>query len=119
MEILGGVTMDESIPFLIITSYCGLIFMIIGIYAIKRKTPMHFWSGTTVKVEEISDIKAYNRANGIMWISYGILMALSGLISLIFGINIGGIFLIILCTVGLIMLVSTYRGIYNKYRKDR
>lgn len=54
--------MEGAIPFAIIVWICALAFIAIGIYVLKRKTPMHFWSGTTVKVEEISDIKAYNKA---------------------------------------------------------
>ena len=34
---------------------------------------MWFWSGKTVKETEISDITAYNHANGIMWIVYSII----------------------------------------------
>lgn len=49
-----------------------IMFIGVGIYSSKRKTPMHFWSGATVKSEEISDIYAYNEANGIMWIVYGL-----------------------------------------------
>ena len=45
----------------------SLLFTGIGIYAWKRKKPMWFWSGSTVKESEISDIAAYNKANGIMW----------------------------------------------------
>jgi len=46
------------------------IFIGIGIYSIKKKTPMHFWSMSPVKLEEISDVKSYNKGNGLMWIVY-------------------------------------------------
>ena len=48
----------------------SLLMTGIGVYAIKREKPMWFWSVTTVKEEEISDVKAYNRANGIMWLVF-------------------------------------------------
>lgn len=35
---------------------------------------MWFWSGKTVKETKISDITAYNHANGIMWIVYSIIL---------------------------------------------
>ena len=35
---------------------------------------MWFWSGTTVDEKEISDIPAFNRANGIMWIAFSMFM---------------------------------------------
>ena len=41
------------------------LFTGLGIYAMKRKKPMWFWSGKEVKEREIADIPAYNKANGI------------------------------------------------------
>ena len=49
---------------------CSLSFTALGIYAMRRKKPMWFWSGSTVHEYEIRDIPAYNRANGIMWLCY-------------------------------------------------
>ena len=45
---------------------CALLFVGIGLYSFRLKKPMWFWSGTTVDPESISDIPAYNRANGKM-----------------------------------------------------
>ncbi|WP_343101670.1 hypothetical protein [Romboutsia sp. MSSM.1001216sp_RTP31141st1_G3_RTP31141_220114] len=89
-----------------------LIFVGIGIYSFKRKTPMHFWAGTTVKSEEISNIKAYNRANGIMWISYG----LSFLLIPLLGSMVGSIVIAILSPFMIVGMVLCYRCIYNKYK---
>lgn len=47
----------EWIAFDMIVLLCVLIFMGMGVWALIRKTPMHFWSGTTVKPETITDIK--------------------------------------------------------------
>ena len=46
----------------------ALVFTVIGIYAYRRNEPMWFWSGSTVRREELSDVKGYNHANGIMWV---------------------------------------------------
>jgi len=35
---------------------------------------MWFWSGSTVKETEITDVKSYNRENGIMWIGYSLVL---------------------------------------------
>ena len=35
---------------------------------------MWFWSGSSVKENEISDIRAYNHANGVMWIVYSLVL---------------------------------------------
>lgn len=50
----------------------GFIFISIGIWAFLRKSPMHFWTGSTVMPEVLKDVKAYNRANGIMWCTIGV-----------------------------------------------
>ncbi len=49
---------------------CALTFTGIGIYAYRRKEPMWFWSGSIVRKEELTDVQAYNHANGIMWILF-------------------------------------------------
>ena len=55
----------EKIVWLVIMILVSALFTGIGIYAWKRKKPMWFWSGSTVRESEITDIPAYNRANGI------------------------------------------------------
>lgn len=47
--------------------FCAFLMCVIGVWAYHRKTPMHFWSGTTVPSSEIANISAYNRANAFMW----------------------------------------------------
>ena len=104
-----------SIPILLTSA----IFIAIGVYSIRKKTPMHFWSGTTVKSEEITDVKAYNRANGIMWISYGVTYIIGLLLSTVFGSKIGTIITIFSSSIGLILLIIIYGKIYNKYKVKR
>lgn len=93
-----------------------IMFIGIGIYSLKRKTPMHFWSGSTVKPEEISDIYAYNKANGIMWIVYGLSYLLILPLGFVFGEVICTIITIILATFGLVALIICYKLIYKKYK---
>lgn len=94
---------------------CSLIFGVIALWAFRRKDPMHFWSGSTIRPEEIRDIPAYNRANGIMWAIYTACMVLTGVLSL-FSIMLGVILLVILCVPGIIVLIVIYKRIYNKYK---
>jgi hypothetical protein len=90
-------------------------FTVFGIYAWKRKQPMWFWSGTTVRENEISDIPAYNRANGIMWISYSLVFWIGSILGL-FQIDIAGIVVTVGCLAGIPVLVMVYREVYAKYR---
>lgn len=108
--------MEEGLTiFVVIALLCATIFIGLGIFSIQKRAPMHFWSGITVKAEEISDIRSYNKENGIMWISYGATYILSAILTVLFGTDIGAIIIILSCTVGLIALVLVYKGIYKKY----
>ncbi|KXZ39239.1 hypothetical protein SAMN05661008_01044 [Alkalithermobacter thermoalcaliphilus JW-YL-7 = DSM 7308] len=102
---------------LALTSWlCASIFIMIGIYSIKRKPPMHFWAGTTVKKEEIADVKLYNKANGIMWICYGLVYVVAGVIALFGKSSVSGVIIGLACFPGLIVLILVYQVIYKKYK---
>lgn len=94
---------------------CALIFAAIALWAFKRKDPMHFWSGTRIRSEEILDIPSYNRANALMWSTYAVSMTVTGILAL-FNINIAAILLVIICLPGLFVLILVYNRIYNKYK---
>ena len=105
-----------NIIWLIIMIPVSLLFTGIGIYAWRRKKPMWFWSGSTVKGSEISDVAAYNRANGIMWLVFSLIMW----ISTIFGamnMKVGGIFLIAGSIISVPILPIVYGKIYRKFKK--
>ncbi len=88
----------------------------IGIYAWRRKQPMWFWSGSTVKEEEITDVRAYNRANGIMWMAFSLIFWICTGIG-IWNAKTAGILMIAGCAAGAPLLIAAYRKIYRKYRK--
>lgn len=94
---------------------CSLVFGVIALWAFKRRDPVHFWSGSIVRHEEIADIPSYNRANGLMWAIYAVCIAATGISSL-FSITIGAILLGIICVPGILVLIIAYNGIYSKYR---
>ena len=94
--------------------FCAVIFFAMALWAKKRKTPMHFWSGSTVQPEEIKDIPAYNRANAIMWSIYGFCFIISGIAGLV-NIMTGTVLLMALCLPGIVVLILAYRHIYKRY----
>ena len=94
---------------------CALVFDAIGMYAIRRKEPMWFWSGTQVRKEEIADVPAYNRANGMMWIVYSLPYWAAGVLGL-YGSSAGAIVLFVGAIGGSLALVAAYNRIYRKYR---
>lgn len=105
----------EKVIWLVIMIPCSMLFTGIGIYAMKRKKPMWFWSGTTVREEEITDVAAYNRANGIMWIIFSLPFWISTLMGL-WVTKWAGICLICGCAAGIPLLVVCYLKIYDRYR---
>lgn len=95
--------------------FTSLIFWGVAIYAFTRKDPMHFWSGSKVMPEEISDIPAYNRANALMWAIYAACMVMAGILSL-FSVMTGIIAMLITILPGILVLIAVYKSIYNRYR---
>lgn len=106
--------MGENMVFVVIVLLCGLAFIGIGIAAFRMKRPIHFWSGSVVKSEEVTDVKAYNKANGWMWLGYGSLFVLTAVVGF-YKLTYGGIMLAIDTVPGLFILMSIYTRIEKKY----
>ena len=77
---------------------------------------MWFWSGSTVREEEISDVAAYNRANGIMWLAFSAIFWASTILGCL-SMKSGGILLIAGCVIGVPALPIIYGRIWKKYKK--
>ena len=59
--------------------FCALVMIVIGVRQMKSETPVGFYTGErAVKPEEITDIPAWNRKHGIMWIPSESCLSLSG-----------------------------------------
>ncbi len=106
----------EKVIWLVITIPCSILFTGIGIYAWRRRKPMWFWSGSSVREEEITNVKAYNRENGIMWIGYSAVFWISTIMG-IWNVSTAGIVLAAGCLGGIPILVIVYNRIYRKYRR--
>ena len=106
----------DNIIWLIIMIPVSLLFTGIGIYAWRREKPMWFWSGSTVKESEISDVAAYNRANGIMWLVFSLIMWVSTVLGAM-NKKTGGILLTAGCIIGVPLLPVVYGKIYQKFKK--
>ena len=76
----------ENIFGFVIYALVALLMMGIGIVQIKSRKPVAFYSGEKPpKAEELSDVSAWNRKHGMMWLAYGIII----LISFLIGARIG------------------------------
>ncbi len=100
--------------YLVIMWLAGLIFIGIGIYAMKRNKPMWFWTGSEVPESKVKDVKAYNRANGKMWCGFSVPLFVSGV--LIFLHPVLSILIAALTgTVGVAGIIWCYHRIEEKY----
>ncbi|MBQ9934737.1 MAG: hypothetical protein IJO70_02725 [Lachnospiraceae bacterium] len=69
----------ERIAAFIIWVVVGLIFIVMGTYIMKSKKahPFGFWANA--EAPEVTDVDAYNKALGKLWIIFGIGFAIDGL----------------------------------------
>ena len=93
---------------------CGGTFLGLGIWAKKSKKPVHFYSGTTVDPQKVSDIPAYNSENAKMWMIYSIPFWISCVVS-IFNVGAAAIIMSAACIPGFLWLIFRYRQICKKY----
>mgnify|MGYP001630791211 CR=1 FL=1 len=96
---------------------CAVLFIGVGIYSLRTKKPMHFWSGAVVKQSEIRDIPAYNRENAVMWLIYGGCDVLIGFLGVFGYFSASALLFCSSIIIGIPLLVLNYRRIYRKYKK--
>lgn len=106
----------ERLLWLIIMIPLAALFTGLGVYAWRRHKPMWFWSGSEVKAREITDIPAYNRANGIMWLCFSAVYWLSAVLGW-FRIGLAGAVVAVGTLAGIPVLVLVYQRIYHKYKR--
>ena len=99
---------------------CGVLFFLIGVWAKKSKTPMHFYSGIKLDPNTISDIPAYNRENSRLWKQYSLPYFLSGVLAVASAFSevlftVSTVLVIIASTLGIFWLIWHYQKIGNKY----
>lgn len=65
---------------------CAIFMLLLGISQVRSKKPVGFYTGEKPpKAEELSDVGAWNKHHGGMWIAYGITIILSWVCNLVIG----------------------------------
>ena len=105
----------EKLIFFLIMIPCAAAFTGLGIFAWKRKKPMWFWSGSEVKAWQLTDVAAYNRANGIMWIVFSLGFWAAAILGL-FDVPAAGVLVMVTSILGIPGLIIAYKRIYKKYK---
>lgn len=100
----------------IIWTLMSFLFLGIGIYALKSNTPVTFF--TFQESIQVSDIKAYNKAVGKLWIVSAVLLEVSGIPFLFFKQNSPFFLLTIFSTIFICLgMMIVYVQIQSKYEK--
>lgn len=94
----------------------GAMLVGLGIYARRRKRPMWFWTGEHISPDEVSDVAAFNRANGRMWQLSSVLFWIAGLVEFWYP-QAALIFFALACTVGIAWVMWYHNKIDEKYKK--
>lgn len=71
--------MAEGVIAFVLWVLVSLIFFVIGICDLRAKKVVGFWSNGKRPEVASENIKAYNRAVGILWIVFGVVYILLGL----------------------------------------
>ena len=98
----------------IVSFGCAILFYSIGVYAQKREKPMWFWSGRPVDDAQITDVRQYNRENGVMWKLYSLWYVAAG-VAEIWSEMVYLVILVLSVTAGLAILIRSYKKILQKY----
>lgn len=110
--------MTEFIPATIITLICIAPLIIIGIVQCLSKEPVGFWAGKEPpKKEDVTDVKAYNRKHGMMWIAYGAGFFLCFLSGLPFGGVAAAAASGVECIIGLFLMIWYHNRLEHRYVK--
>ena len=89
----------ETVIFSVILLISAAPIIVIGIVQYRSKDPVGFWSGKKPpKREQITDVQAYNRKHGLMWIVYGVGL----LLCFVCGLPFGGLITGYLCMIEVI-----------------
>lgn len=107
---------------IVIIAISAAPLIILGIVQFRSKEPVGFWSGKEPpKREQVTDVKAYNRKHGIMWIVYG-LGFFPGFVPMIIWDEklalIAVAWILIECIGGIFAMIAYHNKLNRRYLKE-
>lgn len=109
------------IDFISLAIYGGVAALMIGIgiSQLRSKKPVGFYSGVKPpREDELSDVGAWNKKHGIMWIIYGAIILIVYALCVMIGDNIySALFMCGGLIVPVFIMMYYHRHLENTYRK--
>jgi hypothetical protein len=105
---------------LIIYGFVSLMMISIGVSQFKSKTPVGFYTGEKPpKAEELTDVSAWNRKHGMMWVLYGVVILLSWFAGFLAGDSSwAAIPLVLGVCIPLIFMIFYHSALVKRYKKQ-
>lgn len=90
--------------------------IILGIVQYRSDEPVGFWSGKKPpQREQITDVRAYNRKHGMMWILYGVGFIFCFVCGLLFGGLIAGYLCMTEALGGILIMIAYHNKLDRMY----
>lgn len=110
---------------MIVSLFCLLLsvvpLLVIGIVQFRNTRPVGFWSGVKPPLaKNVTDVRAYNRRHGIMWIVYSVGLAVaffSGYIIDSSGV-VWSIMVFVWAVGGILVMMLYHNHLEKKYVRD-
>jgi len=93
----------------------GFIYGVSAFLLSRMRKPFPFYTGVSIPPEMITDIPAYNRANGKMWTVYSGIHLIAGFLALL-NSTLGFIIFGLLIIPGLIIMFPIHKRILSKFK---
>jgi len=106
----------ENIIFAAAMWVCAFCIGGIALWIAGRNKPVCFWRGRAMRSQEITDIRAYNRANAVMYCRFSLCFVTAGIIAP-FNLIAGVIFIVTASVLGSFAMTICYNGIYERYQR--
>lgn len=102
----------------VIMGFCALIMITIGISQWKSKKPVGFYTGEKAPEEkELSDVPAWNKRHGMMWIMYGVCILFAWICGLLLGDDLLALIPFLICVILPIpVMIAYHHKLVKKYR---
>ena len=106
----------------VIYGLVALLMIGIGIHQFRSKDPVGFYTGEKPpQKEQITDVRAWNRKHGIMWIIYGICIVLSWVCSTLIGDSLYAVIPLAagILLIPVVIIICHHRLVKKYYKKEQ